>query len=161
MAGVAEETAAVGEHAHKAAEQPQLRQNFHLLFHTVFLIQKPPAAAVLHFTRTRPVLKIADHGGHQMVVAGIEVVENGGCQLIVAVQAIQKFGKLIPQPLIANAVESGVRPQGFEHAAAVAAQRAHMKLLHPAAGMVHDAELHHHAGFKLIHFRRVKRFAPQ
>lgn len=47
MVGVREKACGIGEHAHKAAEQAQIRQGVHLPDHAVFLVQKPPAGAVL------------------------------------------------------------------------------------------------------------------
>ena len=74
MAGVGEERAAVGQHAHKAAEQPLQREGIHLALHSIKLVVEPPAASKLDFAWLGALLEVACHGGKHLVVRGIDAV---------------------------------------------------------------------------------------
>ena len=50
MPGIAQKTAAVRQHAHKAAEQPSLGQGLNVSLHAVQLIIEPPTAAKLYLS---------------------------------------------------------------------------------------------------------------
>ena len=42
MTRIRQKRARIGQHPHKTAEQPQIRERRHLAFHPVFLIEEPP-----------------------------------------------------------------------------------------------------------------------
>ena len=91
MAGIGEETAAVGQHANEAAQQAELRQLRHLTLHAVFLIVKPPAGTELHLARHPFALEVADHSAQHFVIARVQAVQNGFWQQVLLVLFAQQF----------------------------------------------------------------------
>ncbi|MNT09210.1 hypothetical protein D3C72_1439850 [compost metagenome] len=91
MAGIREETTAVGQHPHETAQQAQLRQLRHLTFHAVFLIVEPPAGTELHLAWHAFALEVADHGAQHFVVAWVQTVQDGFWQQILFVLFAQQF----------------------------------------------------------------------
>ncbi len=92
MAGVGEEGAAVGDHAHELAQQSQVGEGVKLALHAVLGVEVPPGGAELHFAGDAAVLEVAQHGGDQVVVHGVVVVEDCLGQVVVAVEAVEKLG---------------------------------------------------------------------
>src|SRR6187431_2428173 len=82
VARVRQEAPRVCEHADEAREQAQVGQGVHLLLHAVELIEEPPGAAVLHLAGDAAVLEVARQGREHLVIARVEVIEDGPRQLI-------------------------------------------------------------------------------
>lgn len=80
MSRIGEERTAVGQHAHKTAEQPLQGECVHLALHAIELIVEPPSAAKLNLPCLWSLLEVAYHGGQHLIVGGIDAVENGLCQ---------------------------------------------------------------------------------
>ena len=101
----------------------------------------------------RAVLEIAEHGGEDVIVRRIEVVDDGLGQRIFPVEAVQIGGQRAGLRKIADGIEAGVRAKLFEQAGVVVAQRAEVKLLGPALFRVEPPEEQHHEGGELRLFR--------
>src|SRR5439155_1267976 len=84
---VGRKTARIGDHTDEAGEEAHVRQRADLRRHAVDLVQEPPRRAVLHLAGHRAVLEIADHRGEQLVVARIDVVEDGFGELAAVVES--------------------------------------------------------------------------
>ncbi len=110
MAGIGQEAAAVGQHAHKAAQQTELRQLGHLTFHAVFLIVEPPAGTELHLARHPFALEVADHGAQHLVIARVQAVQNGFRQQVFFVLLAEQFGQLFRHRTIVDGIKTHIRP---------------------------------------------------
>jgi hypothetical protein len=99
---------AVREHPDKQTEQTQLREHVDLLFHSILLVEKPPAAAELHLAGDLPILKIADHRCQHGIVRRIQVVEYRLRQFCFPIQLIEKPGKCPSRPAIRHRIETGI-----------------------------------------------------
>ncbi len=93
VARVGEEGSAVGEHADELAQQAELREALDLACHAVELVVEPPSAAELHFAGRDAVLEIPDHGGDDLIVARIEIVDDRLGQAPCEVEAIKVLGQ--------------------------------------------------------------------
>ena len=102
VTGVGEERAAVGDHAHETAQQALVGERLQLPFHPVLLVEEPPAAAELHFSGRAAVLEIAEHGGDQVVVDRVVVVEDGLGQAVLLIEAVEEPGQRPGQIAIAH-----------------------------------------------------------
>ena len=150
VARVRKERPRVGQHAHEAAQQTQRREGVHLFLHAVLLVEEPPPRSELDLPgAVAAVLEIADHRGHQLVVARIEVVDDGLRKAVVAVEHVEEFRHLPADREVADRVEARIGTQPAEHAAVVVADGAVVELLGPAGLMVHRGELDQHGGLEL------------
>ena len=138
---IAQERAAVGQHAHETTQQAEIRQGHHLFLHAVFLIEEPPAGTELDLTRAASVLEIAEHGGDNFIGTGIQVVKNGLGQVSFAVEFVQEMTHGFGGSELADRVESGVCAQFLEHEAVVVADSAVVELLCPTGLLIHDSHL--------------------
>ena len=57
---------------------------------------------------TRAVLEVADHGGEELVVAGVEVVEDRLGELVLRVEAVEEARQRRGLREVADRVEAGV-----------------------------------------------------
>ncbi|MBA7710399.1 hypothetical protein ES703_119341 [subsurface metagenome] len=64
-----------------------------MFFHAVFLVEEPPAGAVLQLAGDRTILKIAEHSGYQFIVGGIEIVKYGFGQLVIGIERVEELCK--------------------------------------------------------------------
>lgn len=78
------------------------------VFHTVNLIQEPPAGAILHLARNRTVVEAVDRCHQQLVVARVQVVENRLCQHAFFVQTAQETGQRSCNFCISNRIVAGI-----------------------------------------------------
>src|SRR5258706_7574586 len=147
MPRVRQEAPRIGDHADETREQAHVRQGSNLRRHAVELIEEPPPRAVLHLAGHRAVLEVADHRGEQVIVAGVEVVEDRLLDLAGLLEAIEKSGQWPSHFKIADGVESGIPADRSQLACVVVAHGAEVKLLDPAAGVVHDGETMQQRGF--------------
>ena len=109
MPAVAEETARISQHADKPAEEAEIAEGVELPFHSFFLVKEPPAAAELNLARHAAVLKISKHGGEDVVIRRIEIVENGLRQPVVSVQPVKIPGQGRCLRVVADGIEAGIR----------------------------------------------------
>ena len=77
VAGIAQERAGVGEHADEVAQQTQVSQRNHLLFHTGLVVVEPPGRAVLDLAGQLAALETADQCTQLCIVNGVQRVQNG------------------------------------------------------------------------------------
>ena len=87
--GVGEEAAGIGEHSDEPAQQAHIGQGIHLFGHAVHLVEEPPAGTELHLAGTGAVLEIAEHGGEDFIILGIDTVEDGFAEFILAVETVE------------------------------------------------------------------------
>ena len=152
MSRIGEERTAVGQHAHKTAEQPLQGECVHLALHAIELIVEPPSAAKLNLPCLWSLLEVAYHGGQHLIVGGIDAVENGLCQHALTVQSIQESGHRGRGVLCAYAVISSIRSQLTEHARVAVAHGTVMELLRPATACVHPGQFQQEGGGELFVF---------
>lgn len=119
MAGIGEEAAGVRQHAHEAAEEPQVGEGPHLGFHAVLLVQEPPAGAELDLSGDAAALEVSDHGAQDIVVLGVQVVEDGLGEGVPVVQLVQDPRQGSRHALVVDGIEAGVGAQGLEAAGVV------------------------------------------
>ena len=77
----------------------------------------------------------------QLVVARVQVVDDGLRQLSVRVQAIEEARQRLALREVADRVVAGVGPEHAHRARAVVAHGAQVELLHPAARVIHHREV--------------------
>src|SRR5437868_13264000 len=87
------ETARVGEHADKTREEAIVGQGIELPLDSLFLIEKPPATAELDFSGRDAVLKGPESSRKDVVVGGVDVIQNRFWQRVFAMQQIEIFVK--------------------------------------------------------------------
>jgi len=136
VARVGEEAARIRHHADEAREQTHVRQHAELRFHAVELIEEPPRGAPLHLSGHSAGLIVADDGREHGIVGGVGVVEDRLGELVGGVERIEEAGQGTGVIEIADGVEAGVGSQQAAHASVGVAQRAQVKLLNPAAGVI-------------------------
>jgi len=100
------------------------------------------------------ILEIAQHGGNQVVVSRVEVVDDGFGQLVGRIQSVQELAHGLGYGEVADGVEAGIGAQFGEKATVVVADSAVMQLLGPAFFVVHDGEFVHHGRLELADFLR-------
>ncbi len=88
MAGIRKETSGICKHPHKAAQQSHIRQSIELFDHAILLVQEPPARSPLYFTSNCTIIVITNHGGHQLIISRVQVIQYGFCQTVLAVQVV-------------------------------------------------------------------------
>ena len=71
MAREGHERTRIGEHAYEAREKSIVGKSVELPLNGIFLIEKPPAAAKLDFSRDGAVLEISDGAGEHVVVGRV------------------------------------------------------------------------------------------
>ena len=71
MPGIGYKAPGIGQHSHEPAQQPQIGQSTHLLYHAVSLVVEPPAGAKLDLAGRRRLLEISQHGAKHIIVFGI------------------------------------------------------------------------------------------
>src|SRR5258706_11165944 len=147
MPRVRQEAPRIGDHADETREQAHVRQGSNLGRHAVELIEEPPPRAVLHLAGHRAVLEVADHRGHQVIVAGVKVVENRLRHLAGPLETIEKSGQWPRHFKIADGVESGIPADRSQLACVVVGHGPEWKLLNPAAEWGHDGETMEQRGF--------------
>ena len=121
-----------------------------MAFHAVLLIQEPPSRAELDLAWARPILEIPQHGCHHLVVGWIQVVKDGLAKLLGGIQPIEKTPEGRGLRVVADGIEAGVGTQGAHDARAVVAHGPQVKLLRPAARMVHEGALVEHGRTELV-----------
>ena len=94
VAGIAEEAAAVGEHAHKAGQITEAGKAGQLIGHTGKVIVEPPGRAVLDLADSFGGLEAAAKGVDGFIVVGVQAVENGLGQLAGGFQCAEESGGL-------------------------------------------------------------------
>ena len=132
MAGIGQEGAAVGEHAHTLRDEPHLHLRLHVLLHSVGLIEEPPRRADLHPALYALLLEAAGEHAQRVRVARVEAVQDGLGQRALHFERAEQRGELRNEHLVAHAVEAGIRAYLFKHRLGVVARGADMVLLHPA-----------------------------
>ena len=138
---IAQERAAVGQHAHKTREQAKHREGVHLTDHAIHLVVEPPARTKLYLTGFAT-LEVAEHRGDDFVGTGVECIENGTRELTLHIQAIQEVGHGLGGVELADGVETGVRTELTVHGRVVVADGSVVELLCPVGVGIH---LGHHA----------------
>ena len=152
MACVGEETAGIGQHADKPADQTQLRECLQLPFHTLPLVEMPPSAAELDLACDASVLEISGHGCQHVVVGGVEIIEYHFGKLVGALQGIHIPCKGSCLRGVADGVVSGVRSEKCVHPGIRVPDSTQVQLFGPSAGGVEMAEVEHHEPSEFLLF---------
>ena len=143
MAGVGEEGAGVGEHAHEAAEHADVGQGPHLGLHAVQVVVEPPGRAELELPGGGSILEGAGAGHQLVVVGGVKGVEDGLGQGVLHGQPVQHSGQGGGRDAVADGVAAHVGPQGLEAAGVQVAQGPQVELHGEAArGVLLAQEVH-------------------
>ena len=150
MAGVGDEGAAVGEHADEAGEEAEYAEGIHLAAHADFLIKEPPAAAELHLSGEGAVIEGISHGHHDLVVLGIEAVEDGLCEFVLRGQAVKELVACGCGRKVVDGVVAGIGTHQVEHLGVVVADGAHVELLGPAGLGIHDCHVVEEGAAELV-----------
>ena len=108
MARVGEEGARVGDHADEAAEQAEVGQRVHLVAHAAFLVEEPPARAILDLARRHAVLERAREAGEQGGVGGVEIVEDRLPERVLARERAEPADEARALAEVADRVAAGV-----------------------------------------------------
>ena len=159
VTGVADETAGVREHAHEAAQQPQHAQRVELLAHAVLLIEEPPAAAELHHSGIGAVIEGVGHRRHDLVVLGIEAIEDGLGQFARLGEPVQELVPCGGRRQVVDGIVARIGPELAEHPAVVVADGAYVELLRPAALGVHYRHVEEEGAAELVEFVRIGRLS--
>ena len=122
VTGVAQEGARVGEHADEVAQQAQACQNSHLIDHAVLGIIEPPGRAMLDLAGNLGALEAAQDGAQLSIVGGVQGVQDGAGQLLLAVELAQQLVELLAAVGDGDSVEAGIGAQLAEHLVVVVAQ---------------------------------------
>ena len=143
MARVGEERARIGEHAHKAREEAEIAQGVELPFHAFFLIEEPPPGTKLNLAGDRPVVEVADERGEDVIIGGVEIVNNGLGKFVGAFEAVkeatQRF-RLVP---VTDGVKARITTEARHLVGTVIPQGTKVQLLHPTPGGVQLSEENH------------------
>ena len=89
MARERHERTRIGEHADEARKKAVVGKSVELPLDGFLLIEKPPAAAKLDFPGDGAVLKISDGAGKNVIVGGIEVVDDRFGQRLFAGEQVE------------------------------------------------------------------------
>ncbi len=81
-------------------------------------------------------LERADHGVQQLVLPGVQAVQDGAGQGVLGVQRVQQGVQRAGAVDVVHAVKAGVRPQPGEHGAVGVSHAVVVDLHHPAHGVV-------------------------
>ncbi len=130
---IREKTTAIGQHPDEASENAEMRKGVYLPLHRFFLIEEPPTAAELHLARESSVLEVAEHRREGVVIRRVEVVEDDLWEFIRRIESIKIALNRFHADAFTDGIEAGIRPESFELAAAVVAQRPEVELLSPTA----------------------------
>ncbi len=84
-------------------------------FHAFFLVEEPPAGAELDFSGDGSVLEDSGHGGEEVVIAGVHVVENHFGKGLKGVEGVQEVGECGALLGVAHGVEAGIGADFREH----------------------------------------------
>jgi len=149
VAGEGHKGAGIREHTNETREQTNVRERVQLPLNAFLLIEKPPATANLNLARSAAILEIAGHGGEDVVIAGIEIVEDHLGQGILAIELIEVGTEGLRLREAADRVKAGIGAKGLQGAGADVAESAEMQLFGPAGLRVEMAEIEHQVGRKL------------
>ena len=146
MAGVAQEAAAVGQHADEVAQQAQAGQGLHLLVHAVVSIAEPPGGAQLDLAGDLVVLERAQDGAQHIKVGGVQAVQDdlrAGIGLGQCAQQAADGGTAIGH---GNHVKAGVGAELAVHLVIDVAQAAVMNLHSNVVFLVGSAQFQQQVG---------------
>ena len=148
VAGKRHEGAGIGQHADETGEQADVGKRVQLPLNAFLLIEKPPGAAKLDFAGDAAVLEIAGHGGKDVVIAGIEIVEDHLGQGVFAIELIQvgTEGRRLRE--VHDGIKAEIGAEGLQGAGVDVAESAEMQLFGPAGLCVEVAEIEHQVGGK-------------
>ena len=150
MTGVAQEAAAVGQHANEVAQQAQACQTGHLLFHADLVVIEPPCGAVLDLARHLAVLEAAQNGADLCVVGGVQAVDDGLGALVGVVQGAQQACDLAAAGSGVDHIKAGVGSQQSVHLAVHAAQAVVVDLHGDAQTVILLAQMDQDVGLVLL-----------
>jgi len=111
VAGVAQEAAAVGQHTDEVAQQAQICQTLHLVFHADLLVIEPPCRTVLDLARHLGALEAAQNGADLLVVGRVQAVDDGLGALVGLVQSAQQGCDLAAAGSGVDHVKAGIRAE--------------------------------------------------
>ena len=154
MARKGEKAAGIGEHTDEAGKQTCRAECIELEFHAIFLIEEPPTGAELDFAGAAAILECSSHGGEEIIVPRIDVVEDHARELIAAGEGIEEGDKAVALRAIADRIETAIGAECVGHARTDVAEGAEVELLGPAFFGIELAEEKHQREGKLFFFRR-------
>ena len=111
------------------------------------MIEEPPSAAKLDFACRDAVLKVPEHRGDELVVAGVEIVDDCLGQAAREVESVEVLGKGCSYWQVADGIESTIRAEYFFHPGVVVSDRPVMDLHGPAFRRIHHREFVKQIGF--------------
>jgi len=155
VARITHEGAGVGDHADEAGQEAEVGEGVELPFHAFFLVEKPPGRAELDFARDAAVHEVAEHGTEDVVIGGIEVVEDGTREALLLIEAVEEEGQVACLREIADGIESGVGAEFSEPAGVVVAHGAEVELHDPVFCGVEAADVEHDMGGEGVAFVRA------
>ena len=150
MAGVAQEAAAVGEHAHEVAQQAQVGQALHLVLHADLLVVEPPGRTVLDLAGHLAALEAAQDGADLLVVGGVQAVDDGLGALVGVVQGAEQACDLAAAGGGVDHVKAGVGAQQGVHLAVHAAQAVVVQLHGNVQAVILLAQVDQDVGLVLL-----------
>ena len=107
------------------------------------MIEKPPGAAELNFAGDGTVLEISDHGGEEVVITGIQIVENHFGQRVFAIELVEVGAEGFRLRNVGDGIEAGIGAEGLQSAGVDVAKSAEVQLLGPAGLGIELAEEEH------------------
>ena len=108
MTGVAQEAAAVGQHANKVAQQAQVCQALHLVLHADLLVVEPPCGTMLDLARHLGALEAAQNGADLLVVSRVQAVDDGLGALVGLIQSAQQSSDLATAGCSIDHIKAGI-----------------------------------------------------
>ena len=138
MTGIAQERAGIGEHADEIAQQTQIGQGLHLIFHTDLVVVEPPGGAVLDLAGDLGTLETADQSAQLGIVRGIQGVEDGLGASAVLLQRTEELGDITAAGVLRDGIHTGIRALCLEDPLIVVTQAGVVQLhgnVQPGVGL--------------------------
>ena len=152
VTGITDEGTTVGQHAHEAAEKTESGKGIELLAHAVLLIEEPPAGAELHLAGEGAVVEGICHSHHNLIVFGIEAVEDGLGELVFGCEAVEELVAGGSGGQVVDGIETGVGAYQVEHLGIVVADCADMELLCPTGLRIHNCHVVQEGAAEFVQF---------
>ena len=146
VTGVTEQAAGVCKHTDKIAKDTQVGKTNELVFHTDFVVIKPPSRAVLDFAGNFIALICANQGVQPSIVGRIQTVKNGFGEVALFFQGIHNTVESITALGDGNAVIAGVSAQGSKLPGVGISFATEVELHHPAKTGVLSAAVQEECG---------------
>lgn len=103
----------------------------------MFLVAEPPTGTELEFSGIGAALERAHQRGEQVVIAGIQIIENRARKVIISIEGIEKIDETAGDWEIVNTIDAGIGAQRVENAGRGVSEGAIVELPSPSCVGIH------------------------